>query len=135
MFLIRPSHIHIHLILGTTSRRSMAKDYLQLWKEVASATDEGKAVRTLAEVLVDKEGRAFISCLERRDAELCIEILDHVSRDSHFLPIRRLRLSFLSGYQKAQPQNGREACFLCHVEETCCIPRAAAGFLEDNGKD
>ena len=58
----------------------MAKDYSQLWKIVASISDEGKAVRTLAEILLDKEGRAFISNLER-DAELCIEILDRVSRD------------------------------------------------------
>ena len=53
-------------------------DYQRLWKEVTSAIDEAKAVRTLAEILAEKEGRKFISRLERRDAELCIEILDHV---------------------------------------------------------
>ena len=61
----------------------MAKDYQRLWKEVTSAIDEAKSVRTLAEILVNKEGRAFISRLERKDAELCIEILDHVGRDLH----------------------------------------------------
>jgi hypothetical protein len=64
----------------------MTKDYQRLWKDVTRITDEGKAVRTLAEILVDKEGRVFLSRLERKDAELCIEILDHVSRDLHLLP-------------------------------------------------
>ena len=61
----------------------MPKNYQRLWKEVTSAIDEAKSVRILAEILVDKEGRAFISRLERKDAELCIEILDRVSRDLH----------------------------------------------------
>ena len=64
----------------------MAKDYQRLWKDVTGTKDEGKAVRTLAEILVDKEGRSFISNLERKDAELCIEILDQVSPDSYLLP-------------------------------------------------
>ena len=63
----------------------MTKDYQQLWKHVTSATDEAKATRTLAEILADQEGRAFISRLERKDAELCIDILDRVSRDPHSL--------------------------------------------------
>ena len=56
----------------------MAENYPRLWKEVTSAIDEAKAVRTLAEILAEKEGRNFISRLGRRDVELCIEILDHV---------------------------------------------------------
>jgi len=64
----------------------MAKDYGRLWEETTRTTDEGKAVRILAEILVDKEGRTFILNLERKDAELCIEILDYVSRDPHLLP-------------------------------------------------
>ena len=40
-----------------------------------------KSVRTLAEVLGDEEGRAFV-CIW--DTEMCIEILDHVGRTSHF---------------------------------------------------
>ena len=62
------------------SRRDMAKDYQRLWKDVTSTSDEKKAVRTLAGILVDREGRSFISNLLRKDAELCIEILDRVSR-------------------------------------------------------
>ena len=64
----------------------MAKDYQRLWKDVTGTKDEGKAVRTLAEILEDKEGRSFISNLERKDAERCIEILDRVSPDSYLLP-------------------------------------------------
>jgi len=70
----------------------MAKNYQQLWKDVTSASDEGKAVRTLAKIVLDKEGRAFILRLERNCAELCMEILDRVSRDPYPLPSRRLRL-------------------------------------------
>ena len=63
----------------------MAKNYRQLWEEVttSSTIDEVKAIRTLAGVLADKEGRVCISKLDRTDAELCIEILDHVRRDLH----------------------------------------------------
>jgi hypothetical protein len=64
----------------------MAKDHQRLWKHVTGATDESKAVRTLAEILVDREGRALISRLERKEAELCIEILDRVSRDLDLFP-------------------------------------------------
>jgi hypothetical protein len=58
----------------------MAKDYGQLWHGATTTTDESKAVRNLVAILSDKEGRSFISRLERKKAELCIEILDHVSR-------------------------------------------------------
>lgn len=68
----------------------MAKGYQQLWKDVTSATDEAKAVRTLAGILADKEGRTFISCLERGDAELCIEILDRVSCNRRLLSFGHL---------------------------------------------
>jgi hypothetical protein len=64
----------------------MDKDYRQLWKDITSTTDGAKAVRTVAQILMDEEGRTFILCLERKDAELCIEILDHVRRDLHLLP-------------------------------------------------
>ena len=66
----------------------MTKDYQQIWKDITNnPNDEAKAIRTLAEILTDKEGRDFISHLDRKDAELCIEILDQVSRDSYFLPL------------------------------------------------
>jgi len=64
----------------------MVQNYQQLWKEIAEADSGTKAVRTLAEILADKEGRTFISHLERNDAELCIEVLDRVSRDVHLFP-------------------------------------------------
>ena len=64
----------------------MVKDYRWLWKDVASASNRDEAVRTLAEILPDKEGRTFISNLERADTGLCIEILDLVSRDPRLLP-------------------------------------------------
>ena len=76
---------------GTMAKGTMAKDYRRLWKGVTSTSDEGKAVRTLAEILLDKEGRTFISNLKRKDAQLCMEIFDHVSRDPSPLPFRRLR--------------------------------------------
>jgi len=67
------------------------RDRQQLWKDVASKADEAEAVRSLAEILADKEGRAFISLLEHKDAELCVGILDHVSRELRLLPVRCLR--------------------------------------------
>ena len=86
------------------SRKVMAKDYPQLWKNVTSSRDEGRAVRTLAEILVDREGRTFIGALKRADAELCIEILDHVSlgliRPIRFL-LPRLRWPFSLGHRRA----------------------------------
>jgi hypothetical protein len=71
--------------------RTMAKDYRRLWEDITSTSDEGKAVRTLAEIVLDEEGRSFISNLQRKDAELCIEVLDLVSRDPYLLPSPRLR--------------------------------------------
>ena len=64
----------------------MTKDYEQLWKGVTHITDEAQAVRALADILADNEGRRFVSRLGGKDAELCIEILDDVSRDLHFPP-------------------------------------------------
>ena len=91
--LLNTRNRHPHALFWET----MAKDYSQLWKNVTSARDEGKAVRTLAEILVDREGRTFIGTLKRADAELCIEVLDHVSlsliRSIRF-PLPRLRLPF-----------------------------------------
>ena len=69
----------------------MAKGYQQLWKDVTNATDDAKAVRTLAGILADREGRTFISRLERKDAELCIKILDRVGYGSRLLPFCCLR--------------------------------------------
>ena len=51
--------------------------------DVANPTDEAQAVRSLAGILRDKEGKVFISRLDRKDAELCIEILGNVGPDLH----------------------------------------------------
>jgi len=110
----------------------MDKDYSQLWKAVASTSEEGKAVRTLAEILLDNEGRTFISSLERDDAELCIEILDRVSRDSYLLPLLPSQI-VPSGHRGARTQNHREIRFLHRVEETCCDPWAIAKAHDNNG--
>jgi hypothetical protein len=80
-------------------REVTVKDYQRLWKNVTNTTDEGKAIRILAEILADKEGRAFISRLERKDAELCIEMLDHVSRDPYLLLPPRSELVFFRASQ------------------------------------
>ena len=75
----------------------MVKNYWGLWEGVASTSDEGKAVRTLTQILVDREGSAFISSLELGDAELCIGILYHVSLSSICrirFPLPRLRWLF-----------------------------------------
>jgi len=64
----------------------MAENYQPLWKDVTSANDGGEAVRTLAGTVLNREGRAFVSDLERNDAKLCIEVLDCVSRDPYLFP-------------------------------------------------
>ena len=119
--------------LSTYPQSVMSKDFRKLWKDVINTTDEGKAVRTLAEILVDREGRGFISRLERNDIELCIEILDHVCPDLR-LPPSPLSDGF-SGYRKTQTQYRREAGFLRHVEETCWMLWTIARFYGNNRKN
>jgi len=93
----------------------MAGNYQPLWKDVTSANDEGEAVRTLmAGIVLDKEGRAFISSLERVDAGLCVEILDRVSRDLYPFPSFAVSGSFLRASQ-AQLRNYREIAFLRRI--------------------
>ena len=70
----------------------MAQVYRKLWEDVANATNEVKAVRALAKIVVDKQGRAFALTLNYEEAELCVETLDYVSRDLRLHPqFRRLR--------------------------------------------
>ena len=59
----------------------MAVDFSGLWESAraAAASDEAESVRQMAEILSSKDGRTFILDLEPSDAELCIEILDHVN--------------------------------------------------------
>ena len=82
----------------------MAKNYQGLWENVTSAGDEAKAVRTLAEILADKKGRVFISRLERKSAELCIEILDHVRRGLYPIP-SSLPQIVSSGHRRVQARS------------------------------
>jgi len=92
----------------------MVKDCRRLWKDVTSTNDEGGAVRILARIVLDKEGRAFISSLERNDAELCIEILDRVSHGLCLLPPFTLSDGFFraSECKTSEPRRSR-------VEEAC----------------
>ena len=64
----------------------MTKRYQQLWGGVTTTADETQTVRALAEILANREGRVFISCLNSQDVGLCIETLDNVSRNLHLLP-------------------------------------------------
>jgi hypothetical protein len=57
----------------------MVVDFNKLWKKVRTVADEAESVRTLVKILSSKDGRTFIVNLEPPEAELCIEILDHVS--------------------------------------------------------
>jgi len=59
----------------------MTKDCEQLWKGITSAVDKTQAVRALANILADPGGRAFVSHLDSTDMDLCVEILDQVSRN------------------------------------------------------
>jgi len=69
-----------HLLSPSSSLvNAMTVDFNRLWKKARTATDEAESIRTLAEILTSKDGRAFILDLEVKDAELCIEILDHVN--------------------------------------------------------
>jgi len=81
----------------------MIKDHRLLWEAAANATDTAQAVQILAESLVDKEGRVFISRLGSEDAEPCIEILDNVSYNLHS-PHSSPPQTVSSGYYDAQPQ-------------------------------
>ena len=110
----------------------MTKDYRRLWKDVTYAINKGEAVRMLSTILVDKEGRASVSRLKRKDAELCIEILDYVRCDPRLARPPPHMVS--SGYCKVQPHERREADFLGHAGGTCWTPWPPSGFHDDNEK-
>jgi len=94
----------------------MAKDYQQLWKGVADATDKTEAVRTLADIVADVDGRTFALGLELEGVRLCIETLDSVGRNL-CLPLS-LSQMVSSGHRRTQPRNTQEAYFLRRVEKT-----------------
>lgn len=68
----------------------MAKDPQRLWEDVANKANEAGAVWAMVEILADKEGRGFVSQLGRKEAEICIGVLDYVSRELRLTIIRRL---------------------------------------------
>jgi len=66
----------------TAPQEPLATDYQRLWIAIASATEGAKVVQTLAEILTDKDGGAFISWVDSKDAEFrYVEILGTVSHD------------------------------------------------------
>lgn len=71
---------------GTPARDVGAmRDPVQLWGQVVRTIDRAESTLVLAEILVRKEGREFVSRLERGDAGICIEILGRVGHHSPFL--------------------------------------------------
>jgi len=94
----------------------MTGNYQPLWKDVTSANDEGEAVRTLmAGIVLDREGRAFISSLERVDPRLCVEILDHVSRDLYLFPSFVVSGSFFRASQSTTSELQRNSFSPAHL--------------------
>jgi len=93
---------------------AMAKDYHQLWKDAISAGDKAKAIQTLSDVLVEKEGRVFFSRLDGKEAKLCVEILDDVSCDPHSSHSPLPQTNSLGRY-RTQPQTYQEACSIYHL--------------------
>ena len=89
----------------------MVKDYRQLWKDVTSTSGEGEAIRTLADILRDGEGTDFILNLALEDAELCIEILDHVSRDPYLFPAFTVSDDFFRASQSTTSKPSRNRFF------------------------
>ena len=111
----------------------MTKNYEELWRSVTNAANTAQAVRTLGEILADKEGRVFISRLGSKDAELCIEILDDVGHELRFLLPPPQTVS--SGHRRAQPQTRREASILRYLKETRRTLWSTPGFHDNNRKD
>ena len=112
----------------------MAKDFQRLWKDVTGAEDEAAAVRALAEILVQKDGRAFVSRLENKYTDFCIDLLDRVSHDLHTQPPLTPRIVW-PGYRNTRSQNPRETGFLCHTEKACGVSWTTTGFDDNIRKD
>lgn len=70
----------------SVGRRNTGKDYRRFWDDITSTSEESKAVRTPADILSDNKGRSLVSGLERKDAELCVEILGRVSPNPYPVP-------------------------------------------------
>ena len=105
---------------------AMAVDYNRLWKRARTATDETESVRILAKILSSKDGRAFILDLEQQDAELCIEILDHVNSNppSTWVMVTYQRTDL--GFGGAQGPRNRQTHVLWNTEEALGEARTIA---------
>jgi len=64
----------------------MTEHYQQIWTGITNAIEETQAIQALAGVVVEKEGRGFISRLDSKDAVSCVRILDRVSNGSNSPP-------------------------------------------------
>ena len=112
----------------------MAKDFQGLWKDVTGAEDEAAAIRALAEILVEKDGRAFVSRLEHKYTDFCIDVLDRVSYYSRIQPPLTSQ-TIWPGHRNTRSQNHRETGFLCYTEEACRVSRATTRFDGNIRKD
>ena len=97
-----------------TLLKVMSEGYRRLLAKATRATDEADSVGILARILADEGGKGYILGVDRRDAESCIEILDHVSRGSYLVS---LGLSQLLGPIGAKTQRCRKADILLHLVE------------------
>jgi len=85
--------------------------FQELWNSITDGPDRDDAVSALSTILDDMEGRYFISCLERKEADLCIKLLDHVSRELRLLPFHCFRRS-LQGIAEYNLKPAERAAFL-----------------------
>ena len=57
----------------------MSEDYQLLLVKATTATDRTESIGILTKILGEDSGKNFVSHLDRKDGEPCIEILDHAS--------------------------------------------------------
>ena len=101
----------------------MSENYEQLLVRATTATEKAESVKILTKILADKGGRDFISRLDRKNGESCIEILDHVSRYPQLVP---LNLSWLPGSVRTHGQQYGEADVVRHLVDAGRNPQTTA---------
>jgi len=57
--MLQPFSISVPLSQPPPLWQHMTKDYQRFWKDVTSANDEGETVRTLAGIVLDREGTGW----------------------------------------------------------------------------
>ena len=75
--------------------------------------NRAESVQILVGILVHEEGGDFFSHLERKDTELCIEILDHVSHCSPYLPPLSSKPDFRES-QNTSSTGSKSGCSVLH---------------------